>query len=174
MRISKFGGVLASSALVASVVLGGTGIANAQGSLGSLTGSLESEAVELTVAGDLEGIGGEVTNNTDAALTCLVGTLDAVLMREYQALREAGSTDAEATDALSDEFEMARDEGKFAAHLNLAIPAGATVDWVGGGGLYSPAEDFVAGAVAECGDQVVFAYESTGPFGSLDMGSLSN
>lgn len=173
MRISKFGGVLASSALAASAVLGSAGIANAQGSLGSLTGSLESEAVELTVAGDVDGIGGEITNNTDAGLTCSVGAMDAALMREYQALREAGSTDAEASDALFDEFEKARDEGKFAVHLYLTIPAGKTVDWVGGS-HYGPAEDFVAGAVADCDGQAFFAYESTGPLGSLNMGSLAS
>lgn len=55
---SKLGAVLAASALAASMAMGGAGIAQAQGSLGSLTGSLGSADVELTVASDKDGVDG--------------------------------------------------------------------------------------------------------------------
>ena len=48
-----------------------------------------------------------------------------------------------------------------------------TEEWTGAGS-YGPAKDFRAGAAAQCGDEVAFAYESGGLFGSLDLGSLGS
>src|SRR5699024_8958160 len=84
---SRFGGgVFASSALAASVVLGGAGVANAQGSLDSLTGSLSPSDVEVTVAGGEDGVAGEVANNTDVPLAdCTVHYSDADSMELVEA-----------------------------------------------------------------------------------------
>lgn len=157
------------------MAMGGAGIAQAQ-SLGSLTGSLGSADVELTVASDAEGVAGEVTNNTKAALTCGIVVMDAGVMKKFEAAVVGGDTVTEAAANLKTEIDASNAAGKNAGAV-ARVPAGETKKWTGDGS-YDPVGDPNSGAVAVCGegeDQVVaFAFESTGLFGSLDMGSLGS
>ena len=152
MRLSaKLGASLSAAALGSAVVLGGAGIAQAQsaGSLGSL-GSSDPAPVVLTVEGDKDSVSGTITNNTGD-----------------------GKTVKEASTELDEAVQKSNSEGKNALALGVAVAANDTADW-DGVGSYGPAEDYRSGAVATCGDEVAFAYESTGAFGSLDMGSLGS
>ena len=167
---SRFGAVFAASALAASVVLGGAGVANAQGSLDSLTGSLSSSDVEVTVAGGEDGVAGEVANNTDVPLAdCTVHYSDADSMELVEAALDGGAADlAEALESIPD------------GELNEEVEVGAveaTTPWNGNDDDgYDPEETGDLGAVVECGDDdatvTAFGYEGGGPLGSVDMGSL--
>ncbi|MEV8223696.1 hypothetical protein AB0P16_14710 [Dietzia maris] len=171
MRLStKLGASISTAALGAAAVLGGAGVAQAQ-SLGSL-GSSEPDAVTLTVAGDMEGVAGEITNNTDGALTCTIGVSNAEVISAIENGIDDETSFDEANDAVATEREAANVLGQNALAF-ATVPAGETVTW-SGIGSYGPAEDFRAGAAADCGDEIAFAYESGGLFGSLDMGSLGS
>ncbi|MDN5723130.1 MAG: hypothetical protein L0H20_09050, partial [Corynebacterium sp.] len=155
--------------------IGGAGIAQAQGSLGSLTGSLGSADVELTVASDKDGVDGESTNNTEADLSCGIAVMDADVMKKIEASVAEGETVTEASAKYDDEVQDSQAEGKNALAL-ANVAAGGTEEWTGGG--YGPEENPNSGAVATCGEGdtavTVFAYEDAGMFGSLDMGSLGS
>lgn len=172
MRLStKLGASISTAALGAAAVLGGAGVAQAQ-SLGSL-GSSAPDAVTLTVAGDTEGVGGEITNNTDSALTCNIGVSTAEVISAIENGIDDETSFDEANAAVATERAAANALGQNALALSVTVPAGETVTWTGGGS-YGPAKDFRAGAAANCGDEVAFAYEPGGLFGSLDMGSLGS
>lgn len=169
---SKFGAVFASSALAASVVLGGAGVANAQGSLVSLSGSLDPSDLELTVSGGEDGVEGEVTNNTEAPLTdCAVYYSDAESMELVESAFGDEDTD------LADALEELPEDG-----INESVEVGeveATASWTGNDDDgYDPETTDALGAVVECaeGDTTVtvFAYEGGGLLGSLDMASLES
>lgn len=165
---SKPAAILASSALAASVILGGAGVANAQGSLDSLTGSLNASDVELTVAGSEDGLAGEITNNTEEPLACDVTVLDAEVMELVESSVAEGDTLADALDGAA---ESTIDDGAD----NVAVAAGESVPWAGSDDSYDAETAPDAGAVADCGEEmIVFAYESSGLLGSLDMGSLGS
>lgn len=161
---SRFGAVFASTALAGSMMVGGAGIANAQGSA-DLLGSLMPEApdVGLTVATGEDAVGGGLTNNTDAALNCEVGAADAELVQQVETLvdgemsLEDALAEAEFADGNSDTTEF-------------DVVAEGASDWSVDG--VTVGEEFTAGAYADCGDEVdpVFAYDSAGPLGSLDIG----
>lgn len=178
MSITRFGAALSTSFLASAMALGGAGVAQAQ-SLGSLTGSLESDPIELTVSGDTVSVGGTITNNAETDMTCLIGVIDAGVMRQYQALIESGNSPDAAATALADEFDEAGAAGTSASD-DVFVAAGDTVAWNGEGRDYSPSEDAVLGAAAHCDvegvadEQFAFAYESAGLLGSLDMGSLGS
>lgn len=175
MRLSaKLGASLSAAALGSAVVLGGAGIAQAQsaGSLGSL-GSSDPAPVVLTVEGDKDSVGGTITNNTGEAITCTVAVMDASVIAQIEGLVADGKTVKEASTELDEAVQKSNSEGKNALALGVAVAANDTADW-DGVGSYGPAEDYRSGAVATCGDEVAFAYESTGAFGSLDMGSLGS
>lgn len=171
MRLStKLGASLSAAALGSAVVLGGAGIAQAQSS-GSL-GSSDPAPVVLTVSGDTEAVGGEITNNTDGELTCGLAVMDAEVMAELEKLVAGGMSVVEASAELDDKVQESNAEGKNALG-SVTVEAGETTDWEGVGS-YGPETDPRSGAVAVCGDEVAFAYESGGLFGSLDMGSLGS
>ena len=145
------------------MMVGGAAVAQAQGSLGSL---MPTADVGLTVAVDDEGaVGGTLTNNTEEALTCDVNAADAELIEEVQALVADGND-------LADALDEAGFEGNGGTAENVEVDAEDAADWA----IENPEvdDDFVAGAVADCGEEVdpAFAYESGGLFGSLDLGSL--
>lgn len=172
MRLStKIGASISTAALGAAAVLGGAGVAQAQ-SLGSL-GSSAPDAVTLTVAGDTEAVGGEITNNTEADLTCLIAVSDAEVISGIEGAVNDGDSYADAVAENNDAMQEANGEGKNAQALGLVVPANDSIEWEGIGS-YGPAADYRSGAVANCGDEVAFAYESGGLFGSLDMGSLGS
>lgn len=174
MRLSaKLGASLSAAALGSAVVLGGAGIAQAQsaGSLGSL-GSSDPAPVVLTVEGDKDSVAGTITNNTGEEITCTVAVMDASVIAQIEGLVADGKTVMEAATELDEAVQKSNSEGKNAL-AGVAVPANDTADW-DGVGSYGPAEDYRSGAVAACGDEVAFAYESTGAFGSLDMGSLGS
>lgn len=153
------------------MILGGAGIANAQeGSLGSLTGSLDSGPVGLTVAGGEDELAGEITNTTELPLTCDVTALDADVMEDVEAeVNNGAELDAALADAAEGDIDVTADA--------VNVPEGESVEWAGTG-VYDPEVAPAAGAVAECGEGenavTVFAYESTGILGSLDMASLGS
>ena len=170
MRLStKLGASISTAALGAAAVLGGAGVAQAQ-SLGSL-GSSAPAGVTLTVAGDTEAVGGEITNNTDGALTCTIGVSNAEVISAIENGIDDETSFDEANAAVAEERAAANLLGQNALAV-ATVPAGETVTWSGAG--YGPDEDFRAGAAAKCGDEVAFAYESGGLFGSLNMGSLGS
>lgn len=171
---TKIGASISTAALGAAAALGGAGVAQAQ-SLGSL-GSSDPAPVVLTVAGDTEGVGGTVTNNTDEAVTCGVIVSDAQVISAVEDDFGDDVTLEQAFAANNDALQAANGEGKNAVAgipVGFEVAAGATEEWTGIGS-YGPEVDFRAGAAVECGDEVAFAYESGGLFGSLDMGSLGS
>ena len=171
MRLTtKLGASISTAALGAAAVLGGAGVAQAQ-SLGSL-GSSAPDAVTLTVAGDTEGVGGEITNNTEADLTCVIRVTDADVMSDVENAIDEDTTFTEAWAQYDDDIQAANAEGKNAL-ASATVAAGASVEWTGVGS-YDPEADYRSGAVATCGDEVAFAHEPGGLFGSLDMGSLGS
>lgn len=171
MRLStKFSASISTAALGAAAVLGGAGVAQAQ-SLGSL-GSSAPDGVTLTVAGDTEAVGGEITNNTEDGLTCTIAVSDAEVISAIEDSIADGDTYVEAVAANNDALQEANADGKNAL-AGGALAAGETIEWAGAGS-YGPDADFRAGAVAVCGAEIAFAYESGGIFGSLDMGSLGS
>lgn len=172
MRLStKLGASVSTAALGAAVVLGGAGVVHAQ-SLGSL-GSSDPAPVVLTVSGDEDSVGGEITNNTTGPLTCAIYVSHADVIAAVERDFNGDMTFAQAIAANQDEFDDANELGQNAFVVE-AVLAGATDEWTGGG-TYGPDEDVRAGAAANCGgDNVAFAYEPGGLFGSLNMGSLGS
>lgn len=171
MRLStKLGASISTAALGAAAALGGAGVAQAQ-SLGSL-GSSAPDAVTLTVAGDTEAVGGEITNNTDGALTCLIRVSDAEVISNVENAIDDETTFTEAWDRFDAEIQAANAENKNAL-AQSEVDAGETVTWEGTGS-YGPEADYRSGAVATCGDEIAFAYEPGGLLGSLEMGSLGS
>lgn len=171
---TKLSASLSAAALGSAVVLGGAGIANAQSS-GSL-GSSGPDAVVLTVAGDGEEVGGTIANNTSESLNCSIVVSDSRVISAVEDDFGGETSLAEAFAENNDALQEANGEGKNAIWgipVPIAVPANSEVDWTGAG--YSPTADYRAGAAADCGgDNVAFAYEPGGLFGSLDMGSLGS
>lgn len=171
MRLStKLGASVSTAALGAAVVFGGAGVAQAQ-SLGYL-GSSDPAPIVLTVSGDVDGVGGTITNNTEASLTCYVIVSDAKVISAVENDIDGGMTFAEAFAMNDDAFQAANAEGKNAYSVGVLVLVGETEVWTGIG--IGPDADYRAGAVASCGEEIAFAYEPGGIFGSLDMGSLGS
>lgn len=145
MRISKSASVIASSALAASVISGGAGVAGAQSPYSQMQ---KSPDVGLTVAGDTEAIGDTITNNTADDLVCHVVATDRDVVAEFQTLVEGGMATEDAFEQLDDEIQAANDEGRNAIVRGVQVGAGAAVPWLGRG--YEPAEDPDSGALAVC------------------------
>lgn len=174
MRVhSRIGVVVAAGALTAAGALGGTGIANAQDSLGSLTGSLGADPIEVTfeyaaaTGGAAATFSGTASNNTDFQAECYVDAWNAEDLRQFEALVDGG---AEYEDIFEDLDPIA-----YIDYQEKTIDPDSVVDW---GFEAEVAEGGTAAVALSCTidgeDIVVFEYGSTGLFGSLDMGSLGS
>lgn len=157
------------------MMVGGAAVAQAQGSLaqGSLGSLMPAADVGLTVSvdADTETVEGVVSNSTESALNCEVFVTDADIMEQIQAAVADGDTLAEAESELSEEISAADLLGQNATAENVGVDADETADWSAD---YAPTEEVVAGAYADCGEDVdlAFAYEEAdaGLLGSLDFG----
>ena len=179
MRLStKLGASMSAAALGSAVVLGGAGIAQAQSldAASAALGSADAPEFVLTVEGDEDAVGGEIANNTDAPVTC---DITATSADAAGAIEEAFADGSNLGDAIgaAEEYLAAGVAGQNAFAGDVVVDALGTETWVGADfedTVYGPDEDYLAGAVAQCDDEVVFAYESDALFGSLDMGSLQS
>lgn len=180
MRLTtKFGAALATTILASVPVLGGAGIAQAQGVFSSLSSPERPSGVELTVVGDFFGVGGVATNNTYELKRCLVMTMDAEVVADIESLVDGGMAVHEAESEEFNGMMESRYAGKNAS-ADLRLRPGETVNWIGKGSDFGPDEDYQAGAYIQCDDDsgghdlFGFAYEPAGLSGSLGMGSLSS
>lgn len=105
---SRFGAVLATSALAATMAMGGAGIAQAQGSLGPLTGPLGStDDAELAVSGDRDSTGGSIANSTADEPERQILAFAAAVMEKWEEAVADGDTIAKAFDRIRAEIDAA-------------------------------------------------------------------
>ncbi|GAA1051513.1 hypothetical protein [Dietzia natronolimnaea] len=172
MRLSrKLGASVATTALGAAVVLGASGVAHAQSSLGPSA----SGPVALTVSGSDSVVSGTLTNNATSVVTCTVHVSEASVVTGIEAFLTADATrtwsDATVDPVLEARLALAAALGQ---NTNTSVTAfvGETRSW---SRPLTATSDFRAGAVADCGNAgFAYAYESGGLFGSLDLGSLGS
>ncbi|MET3862669.1 hypothetical protein ABIE38_003615 [Dietzia sp. 2505] len=172
MRLSrKLGASMATTALGAAAVLGASGVAQAQSSLGpSAPGP-----IAVTVSGSASVVSGTVTNDTSSVTTCTVHVSDASVVAGIEAFLTADAArnwaDVTGDPVLDARLTLAGALGQNTS-TSVTVLAGETRAW---SRPLSATSDFRAGAVADCGGAGFgFGYESGGLFGSLDMGSLGS